>query len=90
MERYRTSAIVYEARWIPSMGQSRSPAATTVPEEHADKDEKNTSASTNSDSSDRSFTHPSKIQFSYRCHKCRDCSHEDEEPPPESVSRLQR
>ena len=69
MERYWTSAIVCEARWILSMAQPRSSAAMTMPEEYADKDEKNASASTNSDSSDGSFTQPSKTQFSCKFHE---------------------
>ena len=59
MEGHRTSAIVYEAGWILGIGQSQSSAATTAPEEHADKDKKNASASTNN-SSNGSFTRLSK------------------------------
>ena len=55
------------------MTQPRTSAATTVPEEYADKDEENTSGSTNGNSSDSSSAQPSKIQFSINSIKPGDC-----------------
>ena len=58
MEGYRTGAVVGRVRGILDGDRSWSSVTTTAPEEYADKDEKNTSAYTNSNGSDDSSGQP--------------------------------
>lgn len=84
MEGHQTSFIVGRVLRILGKGQLWPPVTTTVPEEYADKDEKETGACPNDDPSDGSSVQPSKIQFSYRFHAIqRLYPYEDEDPPPE-------